>query len=100
MQEKTVGMYLSDISGAFDRVSREKLLDKLKAGGVNNDFMRFLGSYLDTRRSTILVGGAKSQTFTLTNSVYQGTVLGPRLWNVYFQDVSAAIPDDYQEKNR
>ena len=93
-----VGVYLSDISGAFDRVSQTLLLEKLQAAGVSEDMLRFIGSYLQSRRSTVIVGGSTSQEFILEDTVFQGTVLGPRFWNVFFDDVSAAVPAEFQSK--
>ena len=29
--------------------------------------------------------------------IFQGTVLGPPLWNVYFADVSSVIPEGFDE---
>ena len=51
-------MYLSDISGAFDRVSAELLLKKLRAAGVNDAALQFLESYLQERNSTVVVGNS------------------------------------------
>ena len=78
------GVYLSDISGAFDRVENGILLQKLKAAGLSNEMMTFLKSYLQARRSTVLVAGANSKQSILEHSVFQGTRLGPPLWNSFF----------------
>ena len=94
---KKIGLFLSDISGAFDRVSCKLLLEKLEAAGVHGDMLLFLKSYLEARTSEILVNGSKSEEFILENTIFQGTVLGPRLWNVFFQDVSVAPPKDFKE---
>ena len=52
----------------------------------------------DTIRDTIahvvaqvVVGGAYSVQADLANMVYQGTVWGPPLWNVFFEDARWAI---------
>ena len=92
-----IGLFLSDISGAFDRVSKEVLLQKLRATGVNDDMLKFLSSYLEARKSEVLVEGSKSREFVLENTIFQGTVLGPKLWNVFFQDVSVAPPPEFEE---
>ena len=92
-----IGVYISDISGAFDRVSSELLLRKLKAAGLHEDIMAFLESYLKTRTSNVIVEGCHSADFLLEDSIFQGTVLGPKLWNVFFQDVSVAPPPEYEE---
>ena len=90
-------MYLSDISGAFDRVESEMLLRKLSAAGVNEEMLEFLRSYLQPRRATVVVAGSNSEERVLDNSVFQGTRLGPPLWNVYFQDVAFMVPADFKE---
>ena len=87
---KKVGAYLSDISGAFDKVFTPYLLAKLYRAGVGETFLNFLGSYLAPRYGRVLVQGASSDKFPIANSVYQGTVLGPPLWNTFFADVDDA----------
>ena len=46
MRGAKIGVYLSDISGAFDKVSRVLLLGRLAAIGVPDAFLDFLASYL------------------------------------------------------
>ena len=84
-----VGAYLSDISGAFDRVFKTFLLAKLYAFGVGSKYLNFLESYLAPRKGKVVVQGASSELFDLEDSVFQGTVLGPPLWNSFFSDVAA-----------
>ena len=85
---KKVGAYLSDISGAFDKVFKPYLLAKLQACGAGPELLNFLDAYLEPRKGQVLVQGAQSEPFVLENSVFQGTVLGPPLWNTFFADVS------------
>ena len=81
-------MTRSDISGAFDRVFVPYLLAKLQRCGVGPMLLRFLADYLAPRQGQVLVQGAYSDSFEISNSVFQGTVLGPSLWNTFFADVS------------
>ena len=83
-----MGAYLSDISGAFDRVCKEYLLSKLNAAGVGSLYLNFLDAYLNPRQGQVVVAGEFSELFEIDNSVFQGTVLGPTLWNTFFADVS------------
>ena len=48
---RKVGNFLSDISGAFDRVDSEKLLYKMRRIGVCEDFLAFFRDYLRPRRA-------------------------------------------------
>ena len=85
---KKIGVYLSDISGAFDKVETDRLLAKLTATGINSTFLQLLRNYLTVREAYVLVNGEKSCKFELANTVFQGTVLGPSLWNIFFKDVT------------
>ena len=38
----------------------------------------------------VIVDGQCSRPYTLSNSVFQGTVLGPPLWNVFYEDSQEA----------
>jgi hypothetical protein len=82
-----IGAYLSDISAAFDRVFKDYMIVKLHSAGVGECFLRFLDAYLQPRTGRVVVEGSVSQDFELSNTVFQGTVLGPMLWNVFFADV-------------
>ena len=82
-----IGGYLSDITGAFDRVFKDYLLAKLQAAGVGANYLNFLNAYLQPRRAKVIVEGEASDDFEIANTVFQGTVLGPLLWNVFFSDV-------------
>ena len=66
------------------------LLAKLQNFGVGTAFLNFLDAYLSPREGRVVVQGSCSDPFEIANSVFQGTVLGPPLWNTFFSDVSAA----------
>ena len=53
--------------------------------------VKLIGSWLDPRSASVVVGGAKSRPFTIKDMVFQGTVLGPQLWNLFFEDAAKAI---------
>ena len=89
-RRQKVGVYLSDISGAFDKVKTKRLLAKLRAAGLNDTFLAFFDDYLASRAALVLVGGESSAELELKNTVFQGTVLGPSLWNTFFKDVRTA----------
>ena len=48
-------------------------------------------SWLAPRTARVVVGGARSRVRPLEDSVFQGTVWGPPLWNCYYADCSAAV---------
>ena len=63
-----VGAYLSDISGAFDRVFQILLLAKLYGFGVGSIYLNFLESYLAPRKGKVVVQGASSEAIALEDS--------------------------------
>jgi len=83
-----VALYFGDIKAAFDRVYKDYLLAKLHSIGVADTFIDFLNSYLEPRIGRVAVEGVLSDVFELADMVFQGTVLGPSLWNVFFHDVA------------
>ena len=85
-----IGAYLSDISGAFDRLFKDYLMGKLHSVGVPDMYLEFLGAYLQPRLGYVSIEGVLSEVFQLMDTVFQGTVLGPALWNVFFHDVALA----------
>ena len=88
---RRVGLYCSDVSGAFDRVPSEKLLEKLSRRGVHPQLLAIIRSWLEPRSAHVIVDGVRSRPRRLANSVYQGTVWGPPLWNTYFADAACPV---------
>ena len=86
-----VGLFCSDVQSAFDRVRADRLESKLKVSGVPSQLVDVLISWLAARRANFVVEGARSDDTQLQNMVYQGTVLGPPLWNLFFKDAKTAI---------
>jgi hypothetical protein len=86
-----VGVYCSDVSGAFDKVSSERLVQKLAHHGVHTDLLAVIKSWLRTRHAYVVIAGARSDRFDLANMVFQGTVWGPTLWNTYFGDAACVL---------
>ena len=89
-----VGMFCADIAGAFDRVSAELLLTKCALYGLDNASVGFLRSYLCAREASVVVGSEFSRRVPLRDTVFQGTVLGPPLWNTFFADVRHRIQQE------
>ena len=88
---RTVALYCSDVSGAFDRVPAQRLVRKLRAKGLHPELVRLLSSWLSTRHARIVVDGQMSDECVLEDSVFQGTVLGPMLWNCFYEDARRAV---------
>ena len=88
----TAGVYLSDVSGAFDKVDAELLMSKLKSFGLNKRLLAVIRSWLRDRDGYVIVSGESSRRINLRDIVFQGTVWAPKLWNAFFGDCVIAIP--------
>ena len=82
-----IGVFCSDIKGAFDRVKTLILIFKCWHYGLHARAIAFLEAYLAQRTAEVVVGGEFSSPFHLRDQVFQGTVLGPKLWNTFFADI-------------
>ena len=90
-RKELVGLYCSDVSGAFDRVPHTRMGDKLERLGLHPGLLSFLKSWLQDRVSEVVVGGRSAGAEPLCDSVFQGTVLGSPLWNVFYADARDSV---------
>ena len=62
--------------------------------------LSFLESFLAPRTASVIVDGEMSAPFALEDTVFQGTVFGPPLWNTFFADESevTATTGTYESK--
>ena len=88
-----VGVVYIDFQKAFDTVSHEILIYKLQAMGLSGDMLKWFISYLKDRRQFAVVNGCSSQTKSVTCGVPQGSLLGPRLFTYYINDLSDSITE-------
>ena len=65
-----VGVYCSDVAGAFDRVDRQTLCDKLRVSGLHPEAISFLMSWFEDRDGRVVLGGAHLFDEILANSVF------------------------------
>ena len=72
-------MYL-DMAKAFDRISHQKLIIKLRNYGFGGSLMKWFQSYLTDRCQRVTVLGATSDTLPISSGVPQGSILGQALF--------------------
>ena len=73
-----------DLSAAFDTVDQMKLLNILHNEiGVTGAALEWFDSFLRGRAQKVKIGDAYSAIVTLDYGVAQGSILGPKLFNIY-----------------
>ena len=86
---RMVGLVLIDLQKAFDTVDHVILLEKLKAIGVSS--AAWFRSYLADRSQCVEVNNVRSSFRSISCGVPQGSILGPLLFLVYINDMSASV---------
>ena len=86
----TVAVYV-DLRKAFDTVSHEILLRKLKDFKLSDKYHNIFLNYLKNRQQQTLINNTVSKLMPVPYGVPQGSVLGPTFFILYINDVINVI---------
>lgn len=87
-RQTSIGIFL-DLSKAFDTVDHSILLTKLSHYGMRGLSLNWFKSYLTNRKQYTHFKSAESDLATVRCGVPQGTILGPLLFVIYVNDITA-----------
>uniref|UniRef100_A0A671TKH7 Reverse transcriptase domain-containing protein n=1 Tax=Sparus aurata TaxID=8175 RepID=A0A671TKH7_SPAAU len=86
-----VGMLLLDLRKAFNTVNHDILTSKLQCMGFSNLALKWFLSYLTDRTQVCDVEVTLSEPQSIVCGVPQGSILGPLLFLLYINDMSAVV---------
>ena len=89
-ESNIIGVVFIDFQKAFDCVNHTVLKDKLHSIGITGSFYDWLLNYLENRKQLVTVNGSNSELLEIDTGVPQGSLLGPRLYSIYSNDLSGA----------
>ena len=89
-----VGGVLMDLSKALDCVSFDLLLVKLAAYGVDENLLCYIYSYLLNRKQGVRINNINSNFVNVISGIPHGSIVGPNLFNCFFNDFLNVIETD------
>ena len=89
-ESNIIGVVFIDFQKAFDCINHTVLKDKLHYIGITGSFYDWLLNYLENRKQFVTVNGSNSELLEIDTGVPQGSLLGPRLYSIYSNDLPGA----------
>ncbi len=77
-----------------DSIALQYMMNVMKRMGINSVVTKVIGDFLTARSGYVSFNGCNSMIFDIRIGCVQGSVLGPRLFNMYMSDLESSLPPD------
>ena len=96
-ENKVASLLLLDVSGAYDNVSRERLLHNLRKRRVSPTIVGWVSSFLSDRSTTLKLREYTAPSAPIQTGIPQGSPVSPILYLFYNADLIEACKTDDTE---
>ena len=91
--KQIAGALLMDVKGAFDYVSRTKLVQRMRDLGIDDDLIGWTKSFLTDRSVELVIDGFTNPRQEVESGIPQGSPVSPILFLIYISGVFSIIED-------
>jgi hypothetical protein len=86
-RKEIAGVLLMDVKGAFDHVSRGRLLARMVEMRIEPNLVRWVNSFMEDRRIRMVIDGYERAERSVQTGIPQGSPVSPILFAIYLSGV-------------
>ena len=92
-EKKLAAALFMDVKGAFDYVSKTRLVGRMMELGIDGDIIRWTKSFLTDRRVQLVIDGHDNKERDIETGIPQGSPVSPILFLIYISGVFEKVAD-------